>query len=92
MDHEYKFQPGQIFKLTPTAKIQWVACEQSQGGIGAVRCDSPTGKKILRWLAKGKPAMDHDSVVDMQQAIHKEKRDFWSHHLAAAVAVNMMQL
>lgn len=78
----YKFTPGQVFKLKPNARISWLTFANMDGScVQAVRLDSPVGKQIYDWLmAGGDRTRKPVTYEDVTKAAH----EFWPHDLKTA--------
>jgi hypothetical protein len=80
----YKFKPGEMFKLAPTARVQWIAISnQDMGCIKAVRASSDYGKRVLVWMEAGMP--DNEE----RQALRRDlgwsnPTTFYAHNLETA--------
>lgn len=78
----FKFTPGQYFKLKPNARITWLVFSNHTGsGIDAIRVDTELGQKMHAWLMaggnKGKKPATYEQVC-------KEATTFWPHDLETA--------
>lgn len=68
-------EPGEIFKLKPSARIEWLAAiTYRDHGLKAVRCDSEIGQMLLKWIADGS---DFNNRPCRAWEIEKDATEFW---------------
>ena len=81
-----KFKPGDVFRLTPRAKITWLTVTvygPTDPTILALRTDTPRGQSLLAWIAKGKPANEQPART---HEFYRECREFYEDDLTKATA------
>jgi hypothetical protein len=78
----YKFTPGQVFKLSPNARISYLAFANMDGScVQALRLDSEVGQKIYAWLMAGG---DKSNKPATYQEVARVAHCFWPHDLETA--------
>ena len=78
----FKFKPGEKFKLTPKARVTWLATVNlNRSCVRAIRTDCAIGKAICAWLDNNKSGPLPFSNKDLYIA----SNEFWPHHLEKAV-------
>ena len=78
----YKFTPGQVFKLKPNAHISWLTFANMDGScVQAVRLDCQVGQRLHDWLMAGG---DRSNKPMTLTEIHNVAKEFWPHDLEQA--------
>ncbi len=77
----YKFKPGQIFKLKANARISWLTFANMGSCVQALRLDTELGKRAHDWLSSGG---DRTNKPATYQEIQHEAKEFWPHDLETA--------